>query len=118
MDINGLLKTKIVGQLFLHFFKKKLSEKWLTLAIMDRAKSKYPFPPIQTNCCHSTLKKIVLESQNRGACFCLASAFQKMFYERQKGPLMPHLDIPTLLIWGKNDKTHRRTDRLPLISYQ
>lgn len=56
------------------------------------------------------LLDITWETQSRGACFCLASALQKLFYTVDKFPSI-RLTQPTLVLWGNLDKTHRKTEK-------
>ena len=44
-----------------------------------------------------------------GACFCLASAFQR--YLTDVPPPLAAVKQPSLIIWGDADKSHRRTDK-------
>jgi pimeloyl-ACP methyl ester carboxylesterase len=97
MDINGLISTKVVGQLFMAIFQSNVSRNWFRLAARSQETAKQ-------------LTNSTLETQQRGACFCLASALQKWFYETSIDPMGAKVAVPTLVLWGKADRTHRHSN--------
>ena len=51
----------------------------------------------------------------RGACYCLASAFQAA--AREMDPGLGSVRQPALVVWGEADRTHRRTDKRSILAY-
>ena len=43
-----------------------------------------------------------------GGCFCLASLMQA--YERGGKPVSGQVSVPTAIVWGPRDRTHRASD--------
>ncbi|NBB81477.1 MAG: alpha/beta fold hydrolase [Verrucomicrobia bacterium] len=92
MDPKGLLRTPFVGQSLVRATANRLSRFWLKYAT---ARS---FDP--TDLVHTTVG-----AQKKGAAFPLATMLQRW----RKGPVDGALDLPTLAIWGLQDRSHRNT---------
>jgi len=103
MDMKGAISTKIIGQFFLITMKRKITQIWFFLASASKENAK-------------KFRDIAWETQHRGACFCLSSALQKMFYEVNRFPSLK-ISQPTLVLWGMADKTHRRTNKKSIFEY-
>jgi pimeloyl-ACP methyl ester carboxylesterase len=95
-DKKSILSKPIVGQLAMHVLKRRRAPKWFDLAIGKRE-----------------LVPEFIESTDRalshGACFCLASAFQR--YLTNKAPALSNVTQPSMVVWGEADKSHRHTDK-------
>jgi len=91
-----MLKIPIVGQILNGLSEKKLANIWY----------KYALPK-------STPKKEyqdkAIKALEKGGCFCLSSLVQGL--EKEKDKKLSILNIPTTLIWGSKDFTHRNTDK-------
>jgi pimeloyl-ACP methyl ester carboxylesterase len=84
-----------VGQVANAFMAKKLATKWYEYAL-----------PKNTD--KSDYQQKALANQKSGGCFCLSSLVQGLTKE-MKNPLSK-VEIPTTLIWGNKDITHKHTD--------
>lgn len=49
-----------------------------------------------------------------GACFCLAGVVQGLL--RESVDALGQVDVPCTLLWGEQDRSHRDTDPLSLLS--
>ncbi|HYU09474.1 MAG TPA: alpha/beta hydrolase [Gemmatimonadales bacterium] len=95
-DRQGLLSTPIIGQLALQILKRRRAPKWFDAAVGKR----------------EMLSQFVATTDDafsHGACFCLASAFQRYLTDAPQ-PLSV-INQPSLVIWGEADKSHRHTDK-------
>lgn len=95
-DPKGILEKPVIGQMALHLLKRKNCHLWFSLALGDKAQTRQYAKPSEL-------------AIDNGACFCLASGFQRFITESLPNP--KGLDIPGLVIWGEDDKTHRKTDK-------
>jgi len=94
-DPKGILQTPVVGQALLQMVKKKRIKDWYATALGDQGLlDRFTTPSTK--------------ALNHGACFCLASGFQRLFNEL---PDWQPIDKPTLIIWGSKDSTHEHTDK-------
>jgi pimeloyl-ACP methyl ester carboxylesterase len=93
-DPKGILQTPVIGQVALQILKKRRMKDWYAASLgnkdMVRAFT-------ETSTC----------GLNHGACFCLASGFQRLLNDL---PEWKPLDKPTLILWGGIDKTHKHTN--------
>ncbi len=89
------LKTPWLGQMTNLFLEKKLAYKWYNYALPK-------------NIDRSGYQQIAVDTIKRGGCFCLSSLVQGLSKEL-KNPL-GGIEIPTTLVWGNKDYTHRFTD--------
>jgi pimeloyl-ACP methyl ester carboxylesterase len=95
-DKRGLLSTPVIGQLALQILKRKRAPKWLAAAVGRREKLSLFAETSDTAFSH-------------GACFCLASAFQR--YLTDVSPVLTAIAQPALVIWGEADQSHCHTDK-------
>ena len=89
------LKIPWIGQISNSFLEKKLARVWYQYAL-----------PKNTD--KSGYQQKALANQKNGGCFCLSSLVQGLTKE-MKHPLS-EVEIPTTLIWGNKDFTHKHTD--------
>ena len=95
-DKRGILSKPIVGQVVLQALKRTRAPLWFDAAVGNRDK----------------LADFVATTDHAlsgGACFCLASAFQR--YLTDGPPRLAAIKQPALIVWGEADKSHRRTDK-------
>lgn len=95
VDIGGMIKTPVIGQLLLALKKKTIAEHWYKVA-----QPKDNFSPVFFDTWS--------EGNQKGSCFCLASAFQTLF--NKKTFEVGRISQPATVIWGKLDWPHRYTD--------
>jgi pimeloyl-ACP methyl ester carboxylesterase len=94
-DRKRILRKPIFGQLALMALKKKRAGDWYSSVIANSNNSK-------------AFSSDTLDQFNHGACFCLASAFQKYIFSAD--PTLTTPSQPTLSVWGGDDKSHSFTD--------
>jgi pimeloyl-ACP methyl ester carboxylesterase len=93
MDPKKRLRTTYIGQLAMRFSAKKLSRLWINYATAKAFDT----------------EKIITVTQkvfDDGAAYPLASMYQLWGKELADGDL----DTPTLVVWGKQDRSHQDTD--------
>lgn len=115
IDVGGMLATPFVGQL-VNFAarcralarssapalsaprarRRLLARKWFEVAVAHRPQ-------------REVLARHALQALDAGACWCLASAFQRLPAGVQRG--LPAAPQPALSLWGVADRTHRKTRR-------
>ena len=93
MDPKGVLRTPFVGQLVVRVRGLRLTRSWIEYA---SARSFDPADLVQSS----------TEALKKGAAFSLATIFQRW----KKGPADGELDLPTLAVWGRQDRSHSNTD--------
>lgn len=93
--IPNVLKLPVIGQLANAFLEKKLANIWYKYAL-----------PKGTDL--SEYQGIALHSLNTGGCFCLSGLVQGL--KKELTTPLASLEVPTTLIWGSRDFTHRKTD--------
>lgn len=93
-DPRGILQTPVIGQVALQVLKKRRIRDWYAAALGN--KSMVDGFTETTTC-----------ELNHGACFCLASGFQRLLNDI---PEWQPIDKPTLILWGGIDSTHKHTD--------
>ena len=94
-SIPNALKYPIIGQLVNSFTEKKFANIWYKYAL-----------PKETNITQYQEKAI--NSIKAGGCFCLSGLVQALI--RDKSTTLSITGIPTTLVWGMNDFTHRETN--------
>ncbi len=94
-DPQTLLRTPIVGQVALAAMRRRRIRQWYASALGDPARI-------------AQLTALTLANFDDGGCFCLASGFQD-FLRDHHGLLGP-VTQETLILWGRADLSHARTD--------
>jgi pimeloyl-ACP methyl ester carboxylesterase len=102
VDARGLLQTPVLGQLLTSFGKRRVARAWYRAALPPGADAA-PF------------LRPALDAFDRGAVYCLASAFQAAV--RTPDPRLRPVRQPALVVWGGADRTHRRTDERSILAY-
>ncbi len=92
-DPRGILQRPLLGQLMLRAIRRRRSPQWLALAVADRNT-------------RNTMSDRVDAAFAGGACFCLASAYQRYL---RPGIAVPSIAVPALSIWGAADRSHAAT---------
>jgi len=101
IDIRGLMRTPVVGQLFLAVSLESVSDGWYDIAL----------PPGQRKKSFSEPARNVLSN---GGIFCLASLIQTWFHV--KNPSF-WVEQPTIVMWGGSDRTHRHSNPDSVLKY-
>ena len=95
VDPKRLLRTPVLGQLMLALRRRDVAATWYRMSTSDR-RFRAPF----------------IEAANEafafGGCFCLASLMQG--YARGPAPESADLSLPSAVVWGERDRTHRHSD--------
>jgi pimeloyl-ACP methyl ester carboxylesterase len=89
-DRQGILSKPVIGQLALQALKRKQAPQWFDAAVGNREKL-------------SEFVETTDVAFSHGACFCLASAFQRYLTDTEQ-PLSI-VNQPSLVIWGEADRT-------------
>lgn len=100
-DRFGLLGTPVLGQLALKMMRRQIPFRWFSAAAGHKE-------------CLPALIDIADAALARGACFCLASVFQR--YLTDESPKLKPFRGPGLIVWGEADRTHRSTDKQSSLS--
>ena len=95
--IPAVLKTPVIGQLANSVYSKKLARLWY----------KYSLP--KNHPATDDYYQIAINSMNHGGCFCLSSLVQGL--KKDRDTTLELVGVPTTLVWGSMDFTHRRTDK-------
>jgi pimeloyl-ACP methyl ester carboxylesterase len=95
-DRQGILSKPVIGQLALQALKRKRAPQWFNAAVGNREKLSEFVETTDTAFAH-------------GACFSLASAFQRYLTDKEQS--LAIVNQPSLVIWGEADRTHRQTDK-------
>lgn len=93
-DSKNLLRKPVVGQLALMALKNKRVGDWYDTVMADQENA-------------NKFTKQTRDQFNKGACFCLASGFQKYLFSGD--PDLPIPSQPVLAIWGEKDLSHGQT---------
>jgi pimeloyl-ACP methyl ester carboxylesterase len=96
-SIPDVLKIPFVGQLANALFAKKLADIWYTYSLPKNHSSRHEYA--------QTAKASLAE----GGCFCLSSLVQGLSKDRKSE--LNLVGVPTTLVWGSRDFTHRKTDK-------
>lgn len=102
INIPKILRRPIVGQIVNSFSEKKLAKTWYKYAL-----------PKETD--KSNFIDISLGMLNQGGCFCLSSLVQGL--EKERLLKLNVLDVPSTLIWGTKDYTHRKTNKSSILEH-
>lgn len=95
-DVKGLMRTPFIGQWFAQKAQKLIYHHWYHSALAD---------DMETEVRYRHYLAPAMESIQRGACFCLASAYQHLQHRSKLDLSAVHQ--PALLLWGPRDHTHR-----------
>lgn len=96
-SIPDILKIPVIGQLTNTIFAKRLSETWYKYSLPKNHESRPAFTEIANS------------SITKGGCFCLSSLVQGLNKDRRAELKLS--EVPTTLVWGSMDFTHRKTDK-------
>jgi pimeloyl-ACP methyl ester carboxylesterase len=96
-SIPGLLKVPFIGQLTNFLYAKKLIDIWYQYSLPKNDPSRLEY--VQT----------AKASIAKGGCFCLSSLVQGLNKVRKSE--LNLMGVPTTLVWGSMDFTHRKTDK-------
>lgn len=94
--IPKVLHVPYLGQAIVAGFSRKFSSRWYDKALPQNSEYKSPF----VECADQALRS--------GGCFCLASLVQGL--KPTKDSEINKVSVPTLLIYGNRDRSHRQTD--------
>ncbi len=94
--IPKILKFPVIGQIANIFSEKKFAKIWYKYAL-----------PKETDT--SKYQKEALHSLKNGGCFCLSSLIQGLSKEINSS--LKASEVPSTLIWGSKDFTHRNTNK-------
>jgi pimeloyl-ACP methyl ester carboxylesterase len=95
VDPKRLLRTPVLGQWMLALRRRDVAATWYRASTGD-PRFRAPFAEAAN------------EAFAFGGCFCLASLMQG--YERSPAPASAGLSVPTVVVWGPRDRTHRHSD--------
>ncbi|MFN7116232.1 MAG: alpha/beta fold hydrolase [Saprospiraceae bacterium] len=96
-SIPPLLKIPVVGQLTNAIYAKKFADIWYQYALPKNHASRHDYA--------QTAKTSI----GKGGCFCLSSLVQGL--NKDRNAVLNLSGIPTTLVWGAMDFTHRKTDK-------
>jgi len=102
LTIPKILTYPIVGQLINSFYERKLAKSWYKTAL-----------PKSTD--KTIYQNTALSALNKGGCFCLSGLVQGLVPELNS-PLK-QTKVPSTLIWGKKDYSHRKTDNKSILEH-
>ncbi|NVK52803.1 MAG: alpha/beta hydrolase [Flavobacteriaceae bacterium] len=96
-SIPKVLKVPVIGQISNAIMAKKISSIWYKYALPKESplRDKY--------------SKIAQKSLSNGGCFCLSSLVQGL--KKDRNTLLTNIEVPTTMVWGAKDFTHRNTDK-------
>lgn len=94
--VPSFLKKPVLSQLIMPFVEKKFVDKWYDYSL-PRETDKQPY------------KKVALEALNNGATYCLCSLTQGISTQNDHKFMLDNA-LPTTLIYGSKDFTHKTTD--------
>ncbi|MBX2914537.1 MAG: alpha/beta hydrolase [Cyclobacteriaceae bacterium] len=99
-SIPALLKVPVVGQLTNAIFVKQLVSNWYKYALPKNSVDRFEY------------SKTAITSLTKGGCFCLSSLVHGL--KKDYNTPLSLQKIPTTLVWGGMDFTHRMTDKKSL----
>ncbi|MCF2875235.1 MULTISPECIES: alpha/beta fold hydrolase [unclassified Tenacibaculum] len=102
-SIPSLIKTPFLGQLTNAFYAKKFAGIWYKYALPKESLHQLNFTEIAQTSIH------------KGGCFCLSSLVQGL--KKDSNTLLKLNEVPTTLVWGSSDFTHRKTDKTSIKSH-
>jgi pimeloyl-ACP methyl ester carboxylesterase len=94
-DFLGAIGTPVVGQVFMHFTRRKVLRQWYRSALPE------PLDPAR----YAEMLALSDGALGAGAGFALASAYQRIARARE---LELPRQTPQLHVWGGSDRTHHR----------
>jgi pimeloyl-ACP methyl ester carboxylesterase len=95
VDKRRLIRAPFVGQALLTLGRRRIAQTWYAASTSER-RFRQPFAAAAD------------EAFNLGGCFCLASLMQG--FARAPPPEAVQLPVPTAIVWGSKDRTHRGSD--------
>ncbi|CAM1372459.1 Alpha/beta hydrolase [Tenacibaculum litopenaei] len=96
-SIPSLIKRPLIGQVANAIYAKKFAGIWYQYALPKSSTSRFNFTEIAQTSIH------------KGGCFCLSSLVQELKKDRHTELYLN--EVPTTLVWGGADFTHRKTDK-------
>jgi pimeloyl-ACP methyl ester carboxylesterase len=102
VNIPKILRYPLVGQMVNSFSEKKFAEIWYKYAL-----------PKETD--KSTFINTSINMLNKGGCFCLSGLVQGL--EKESLSKLNVLGVPSTLIWGTKDYTHRKTNSKSILEH-
>lgn len=102
-DLMNIIGTPWLGQMFMHLGHTAVARRWYKAAL----------PPGGARQVHRDYLPLTLEGFDRGACFCLASAYQTLHSQPTRRRV--HLSQEAVVIWGTADPSHVATDRRSIL---
>lgn len=96
-SIPTLIKIPFIGQITNAMYAKKFTGIWYKYALPKESTSRFDFTQIAQDAIH------------KGGCFCLSSLVQGLKKDTHK--ILSINEVPTTLVWGGADFTHRKTDK-------
>lgn len=96
-SIPNMLKVPLIGQLTNAVFAKNLIDEWYKYSLPKNHESKHEY------------SQIAKSSIANGGCFCLSSLVLGLNKDRKSE--LNLIGVPTTLVWGAMDFTHRKTDK-------
>ena len=93
--IPKIITVPVIGELTNSLMEKKFAHSWYKFALPKGADL-------------SQYRKIALHSLNNGSCFCLSGLVQGL--SKDMNSALESLEVPSTLVWGKKDYTHRHTN--------
>ncbi len=94
--IPNILQVPYLGQAIAARFARQFSARWYDTALPPNSEHKSAFVAIAN------------QALKAGGCFCLASLVQGL--KRTDDSEFDEVSVPTLLIYGSRDRSHRHTD--------
>ena len=102
-SIPSMLKIPVIGQLTNALYARKLAGIWYKYSLPRDHPSRHEFT------------QIAKESIKDGGCFCLSSLVQGLAKDREQ--TLDLKGVPTTLVWGSLDFTHRKTDKESILDH-
>ena len=102
VNIPKILRYPVIGQIVNAFSEKKLAKIWYKYAL-----------PKETD--KSTFVNTSIRMLNNGGCFCLSGLVQGL--EKESLSKLNVLEVPSTLVWGTKDYTHRRTNNKSILEH-
>jgi len=93
-NVPKAIQTPVVGQLLNRFARRKLAHVWYGMSMPDKPQ-------------RAEFRKTAAHALDHGACFCLAGVVQGL--SRAQTDELSGVKVPTTLLWGDSDKSHKHT---------
>ncbi|WP_052368271.1 alpha/beta fold hydrolase [Algiphilus aromaticivorans] len=92
------ITTPVLGQLLSFFSRRRIATGWYRVAVADREQQ-------------AVFSRTARTALRQGGCYCFAGVVQGMLATDAADPqLQPPPDLPVTMVWGKADRSHKRTD--------